>query len=94
MSTCYVSGGREGLAAMRYLTALLIPVGLVIAVSSVLAILAWLADGWSLETQQALAGAVVWWARYWWMLGLGLASVCLIIATVSDACAPAKRTRR
>lgn len=79
---------------MRYLTALVIPVGFVVAIFSVLAVLTWLADGWSRGAQDALTGVVVWWARYWWMIGMALASVCLIIATVSDACAPAKRTRR
>jgi hypothetical protein len=79
---------------MRYFTAVVIPIGFVVAVFSALAVLTWLADGWSLRAQDVLAEAVVWWARYWWMIGLVLAAACLILAMVHDALAPAKRTRR
>jgi len=79
---------------MRYWMAVLIPAGFVIAVFSVLAILTSLAEGWSANSQAALAGVLVWWGHYWWMIGAVLASVCLIVATVSDAKAPAKKKPR
>jgi len=79
---------------VRYFTAVLIPIGFVVAVFATLAILTAMADNWSLRAQDVLTETVVGWARYWWMIGLVLASVCLIIATVSDARAPGKRMRR
>jgi hypothetical protein len=79
---------------VRYFTAVLIPIGFVVAVFATLAILTAMADGWSLRAQDVLTEIVVGWARYWWMIGIVLASVCLILATVSDARAPGKRMRR
>ena len=79
---------------MRYFLAGAIPVGFVIVVFSVLAILTSLADGWSASAQESLAGIVVWWAHYWWMIALVLASACLVVAVVHDAHAPAKRKPR
>jgi hypothetical protein len=75
---------------VRYFTAILIPVGFVILVFSVLAILTAMADGWGPRAQGALTEVVVWWATYWWMIALVLASMCVIGAVVSDAQAPAK----
>jgi hypothetical protein len=79
---------------VRYFTAALISIGFVIAVFSVLAILTSLAERWSPGAQNTLAEVVVWWAQYWWMIGMVLASVCLIVAVVQDAHAPAKRKRQ
>lgn len=79
---------------MRYFLSAAIPVGFVILVFSVLAILTSLADGWSPSAQEALAGVVVWWAHYWWMIALVLASACLVAAVVHEAHAPAKRKLR
>ncbi len=79
---------------MRYVTAILIPVGFVVAVFSILAILTSVADGWSAGKQEALAGVVIWWAHYWWIIALVLASACFIVAIVTDAHAPAKRKLR
>ena len=78
---------------MRYFLALLIPIGLVIFVFSVLAILTGIADSWSLRAQDVLTEVVAWWAHYWWMIALVLGSGCLIWAVVSDARAPAKAKR-
>lgn len=79
---------------MRYFVALLIPVGFVVLVFSVLAILTSAADNWSPAAQQTWAGVVFWWAHYWWMIALVLASVCVIVAVVGDARAPARRKSR
>jgi hypothetical protein len=79
---------------VRYFTAVVIPIGFVVAVFATLAILTSVADSWSPRAQDVLTEIVVGWARYWWMIGLVLASACLIIATVSDARAPGKRMRR
>ncbi len=79
---------------MRYFLAVIIPVGCVVLVFSVLAILTAMADGWDPRAQGALTEVVVWWARYWWMLALVLASTCLVLAVVGDAHAPAKRKPR
>ncbi len=73
--------------------AVVIPVGVVIAVFSVLAILTSVADSWSPGAQESLATVIVWWAHYWWMIGIVLASACLIAAVVHDARAPAERKR-
>lgn len=75
---------------MRYFFALLIPVGFVVFVFSVLAILTALADGWGIRAQDTLTEVVVWWARYWWMIALVLASLCVIGAVYHEAQAPAK----
>ncbi len=79
---------------MRYLLAVVIPVGFVVVVFSVLAILTSVADSWTPSAQESLASVVIWWARYWWMIALVLASACLVAAVVSDAHAPAKRKAR
>lgn len=76
---------------MRYFLAAVIPVGFVIVVFSVLAILTSMAEGWSSGAQESLAAVVVWWARYWWMIAMVLASACLVAAVVHDAHAPVKR---
>jgi hypothetical protein len=75
---------------VRYFVAALIPIGFVVLVFSGLAILTSTADSWSLGAQDTLTEIVVWWARYWWMIALVLASACLVAAVVSDARAPAK----
>ena len=79
---------------MRYFIALLVPIAFLILVFSVLAILTSAADGWSPSAQQTLAGFVVWWAHYWWMIAIVLASLCVIAAVVGEARAPAKRKGR
>lgn len=79
---------------MRYFVAALVPVGFVVLVFSVLAILASVAEGWSPGSQEMLAAIVIWWAHYWWMIAIVLASVCVIGAVVSEARAPAKRKPR
>ncbi len=76
---------------MRYFFAVLIPVGFIILVFSVLAVLTSTADSWSPGAQESLAMVIVWWAHYWWMIEIVLASACLIAAIVHDAHAPAKR---
>jgi len=38
-----------------------------------------------------IAARKTWWGHYWWMLATVLAAVCMIVATISDAKAPAKR---
>jgi hypothetical protein len=76
---------------MRYSTAVLIPIAFVIAGFSLLAILTWAADGWNSGTQDLVANVLMWWGHYWWMLATVLAAVCMIVATISDAKAPAKR---
>lgn len=79
---------------MRYLIAAIVPVAFVILVFSILAILTSMADSWSLTAQESLASVVVWWARYWWMITMVLASGCLVAAVVHEAHAPAKRKLR
>jgi hypothetical protein len=79
---------------VRYFTAIVIPIGFVVAVFSALAVLTWLADGWSPGAQDVVTEVVVWWAHYWWMIAMVLGSGCLIWATVSDAMAPSKRKPR
>ena len=79
---------------MRYFIAVVIPVALILVVFSVLAILSSMADTWNPAAQESLASAIIWWARYWWMIALVLASLCLVGAVVSDAHAPAKRKTR
>ena len=79
---------------MRYFLALLAPIGLVVLVFSVLAILTSVAEGWSPGTQSAVASVVVWWAHYWWMITIVLASICVILATFHEASAPAKRKQQ
>jgi len=76
---------------VRYFIAGVIPVGFVILVFSVLAILTAIADGWGIRAQDTLTEIVVWWARYWWMIALVLASLCVIGAVVHEAQAPAKK---
>ena len=75
---------------MRYLLAFLVPVGFVILVFSVLAILTSVAESWSPAAQNSLAEVVLWWAHYWWMIAIVLGSVCVIAAVFSDAKAAAK----
>lgn len=79
---------------MRYFTVVLVPIGFVVAVFATLAILTAMADGWSLGAQDVLTEVVVWWAHYWWMIAIVLASLCVIAAVVADARAPAKRKPR
>ena len=76
---------------VRYFVAGLIPIGFVVVVFSLLAILTSAADGWSPGSQETLAGIAIWWAHYWWMIAIVLASVCVIAAVFGDARAPAKR---
>lgn len=80
-------------ARVRYFTAILIPVGTVILVFSVLAILTAMADGWGPRAQGTLTEVVVWWAGHWWMVALVLASLCVIGAVVHEAQAPAKKKK-
>ena len=79
---------------MRYLMAFLVPTGFVVLVFSVLAILTSVAEGWSPGTQAMIASVVIWWAHYWWMIAVVLASVCVVLATLHDARAPAKRKQQ
>lgn len=79
---------------MRYFTAIIIPIGLMVTVFSLLAILTSMADGWSPASQQFLVGIVIWWAHYWWMVAMVVGSLCLIAAVIHDAHAPAKRKTR
>lgn len=79
---------------MRYLLAFLVPIGFVVLVFSVLAILTSVADGWSAGTQSLLASVAIWWAHYWWMVATVLVSIGVILATLHDARSPVKRKQQ